>query len=143
MADSELRNILRRSCLNSTFWNSYRVLYSDRLGCKMFQWHCVGKKKVVSNISSQQHYHSHTYSGKEKVQNVRVKTIFLLGKDPRKGTKKSEIENENEIHGDILMVWVHQSLKNFFYDLLYDLLTIVVMWTQKQLISTIHFKTWQ
>ena len=32
-----------------------------------------------------------------------MKTIFLLGKDPKKGTKKSEIENENKIHGDILM----------------------------------------
>ena len=35
MADSELRNVLRRSCLNSTFWNSYRVLYSDEYGYEM------------------------------------------------------------------------------------------------------------
>ena len=35
MADGELRNVLRRSCLNSTFWNSYRVLYSDGYGYKI------------------------------------------------------------------------------------------------------------
>ena len=48
-------------------------------------------------------FHNHSNGNHEKIRNVRVKTIFLLGRDPKKGTKKSEIEKENDIHGDILM----------------------------------------
>ena len=44
MADGELRNILRRTCLNSTYWNSYRVLYSDGQGCLTIRRHNVDDK---------------------------------------------------------------------------------------------------
>ena len=65
-------------------------------------------KYEISWIFSNRHdeitvFYNHFDGDREKTQNVRVKTIFLLGRDPKKGTKKSVIEKENDIHGDILM----------------------------------------
>ena len=60
-------------------------------------------------------FYNHFDGDREKTQNVRVKTIFLLGRDPKKGTKKSVIEKENDIHGDILMARVdHTSFSGTF-----------------------------
>ena len=80
MKDGAIRNVLRRTCLNSTFWD-YRVSYK------------------LTN-------------GQNILQRVQIRTVFLLGKDPKKGTKMAEIETENAVYGDILMGKSHDSFQN-------------------------------
>ena len=89
--------------------------------------HHVSDKLLVTIC--RHHFYDPSWSDSEKTQQVRVKTIFLLGKDPKKGTKKSEIEQENEIHGDILMARVEHifALWIFFKSNL-DNLFFTVVW---------------
>ena len=74
-----------------------------------------------------------------------MKTIFLLGRDPKKGTKKSEIENENNIHGDILMARAdHASSSRTIVRFLRSAVTQLKLGsTPQKLTLTIRFKTWR
>ena len=143
MADGELRNVLRRSCLNSTFWNSYRILYSDGYGYKI--WNFLKFLNRHDEIKLNTVFYNHFDGDREKTQNVRVKTIFLLGRDPKKGTKKSKIEKENDIHGDILMARAdHTSFSGTIVLFVRSMITSLKMRsTLLKLTLTIRFKTWQ
>ena len=74
-----------------------------------------------------------------------MKTIFLLGRDPKKGTKKSEIENENNIHGDILMARADStSFSSTIVRILRSSITLLKLKsTLQKLTSTIRSKTWR
>ena len=140
MADSELRNVLRRSCLNSTFWDSYRVLYLDGYGYKIWTF-----LKFINRHDEITVFYNHFDGDREKTQNVRVKTIFLLGRDPKKGTKKSKIEKENDIYGDILMARAdHTSFSGTIVLFVRSVITsLKLVSTLLKLTLTIRFKTWQ
>ena len=107
-------------------------------------------KYEISWIFSNRHdgitvFYNHFDGDREKTQNVRVKTIFLLGRDPKKGTKKSKIEKENDIHGDILMARAdHTSLSGTIVLFVRSVITsLKLVSTLLKLTLTIRFKTWQ